>query len=393
MFTYHLYLSRKKTNSKTGLAPIYAKIYINGSSKERSSNLWVEPMSWSNEYKSIKPNAPNAEITNKLITEFKNKLNGLQKITNSLTAIDYELNKKANNSLNIVPVPKVIDHYIDYKQTLVGKPDGIVACTIKSYNTRKKNIVSFLNSIDQPAMCISEFNIAFGEKLKNHLYSKGFKASHVQKHLVFMQTLVEYSKNEFSTKETNLLNVTFKKPQPNNIISLTEEEISKIINKIFESSLMQKTADLFLLQCFTGMSYCDVIGLSTEMIEKFKGRYFLSYNRNKTNNNALLPLHPLVVEILNRYNGKAPKISNQQYNLTLKVLAADVGINKHLTTHMGRKTFATLLINDGVSVEAVTKMLGKTNVQETTKVYANIGHQLMISQQPAYLAFRQPTLF
>lgn len=382
MFTYHLYLCRKKLNLVTGLIPVYAKITINNHTCERSAGVSVPPKYWNNKFKRISSDCSNADHLNESISAFESKLKELQKTTMDIRVVDSILkSKSAKQGMTAVLLTSVLNHYIDYKTSTIGKPDGIVAETLKTYNSRKLNIEGFLNFINKPGMLITDFNIGVGDKFRDYLYSLSLSKSYVQKHLRFIQALIEYSVNEFHTEPTNYLNIVLRKPKPGAIVHLTGGELEEIIKKVYLSSLTQKNADLFLLQCYTGMSYGDVIKLDIGMLEIFKGRYFLRYNRKKTNNEALLPVHPFVRSILSRYEGKAPKLSNQQYNRMLKELAAIVGINKHLTSHVGRKTFATAQINSGMSAEAVTKMLGKTSVTETTQLYAQIGHQLIINQQ------------
>ena len=84
----------------------------------------------------------------------------------------------------------------------------------------------------------------------------------------------------------------------------------------------------------------------------------------------LLPLSP-VTEILRKYDYVIPIISNQQYNLRLKIVADYAGLDRNLTVHMSRHTFATMCLNNGVKMENVSKMLGHTNVR-TTQQYAKV---------------------
>ena len=77
------------------------------------------------------------------------------------------------------------------------------------------------------------------------------------------------------------------------------------------------------------------------------------------------------VDILRKYDFKLPMMSNAQYNLRLKVLADYAGIDKVLTSHMGRHTFAVLCLNNGVGIETLAKMMGHTDIK-TTQIYAKV---------------------
>lgn len=386
LFTFHLYLSRKKLNPKTGLAPIYAKLNFGaGCIKEKSSGVWVHPNNWSNEYKRIGPadneaNSKNNQLNAfiKLLQDFQNKSASVEQVLEGISRA-----QASDKPVSVPLITDIIQSYISTKEKLVDKPDGIVYSTLKSYRNRRNNIEKFLQTLTMPWVSITEVDNNFAMKFKSYLQSQGLHPSYIHKHLQWLQELIRYSMVEFGTGHTNFLNTRLKRAKPNDVISLTENEVKLISNHPYVSGLMQKVADLFLLQCYTGMGYSDVIRLNCSMIEDYRGYRFIKYSRKKTANEGLVPLHPEVIRLLNnKYNGKAPVVANQTFNRIIKEVASVVGITKKVTSHVGRKTFATIHINRGVSAEAVTKMLGKTNVKETTQVYASIGHQLLISQVP-----------
>jgi site-specific recombinase XerD len=90
---------------------------------------------------------------------------------------------------------------------------------------------------------------------------------------------------------------------------------------------------------------------------------------------------PQALDIIDKYKGhpKAlyegtlfPTISNQKLNSYLKEIADLCGIEKDLTFHIARHTFATTVtLTNGVPIESVSKMLGHTKIS-TTQVYAKM---------------------
>ena len=98
--------------------------------------------------------------------------------------------------------------------------------------------------------------------------------------------------------------------------------------------------------------------------------------REKTSKELSIPLLPKALVVMNKFNEEHfifPSISNQRYNSYLKEIAAIVGINKHLTTHMARKTFAsTVLLYNNVPMEIVSELLGHTKLQTTQQSYGKI---------------------
>ena len=91
-----------------------------------------------------------------------------------------------------------------------------------------------------------------------------------------------------------------------------------------------------------------------------------------------VPLLKVPLAILKKYEGQLPKgellpvLSNQKLNSYLKEIGDLCGINKNITFHLARHTFATTTtLAKGVPIETVSKMLGHTNI-ETTQIYARI---------------------
>ena len=77
-------------------------------------------------------------------------------------------------------------------------------------------------------------------------------------------------------------------------------------------------------------------------------------------------------EIWEKYDYKLPVLSNQKYNGYLKEIADLCGINKKLHSHLARHTFATILLNNGMDILSVSKILGHSNSRITEKVYAKM---------------------
>jgi integrase/recombinase XerD len=77
------------------------------------------------------------------------------------------------------------------------------------------------------------------------------------------------------------------------------------------------------------------------------------------------------VAILKKYKYDLDRLSDVKCNEWLKIIAADAKIDKRLTMHVGRHTFATWALSKGVSIEVVSKMLGHTNIT-TTQLYAKV---------------------
>jgi len=163
---------------------------------------------------------------------------------------------------------------------------------------------------------------------------------------------------------------------------LSEKELQAIENKTFKIERLRQVQDMFIFGCYTGLSYTDAANLSPHEIQVgMDGNKWIISKRQKTDTSLKIPLLPKALEIIGKYQnhpkalnrGKVfPLISNQKVNSYLKEIADLCNINKNLTFHIARHTFATTVtLNNGVPIETVSKVMGHTSLK-TTQIYAKI---------------------
>jgi len=135
---------------------------------------------------------------------------------------------------------------------------------------------------------------------------------------------------------------------------------------------LERARDLFVFCAYTGLSYSDsqIFDFNT-MTEKQDGLYFIDGKRVKTGHTFFTPILPPALDVLKKYGYVVPKISNQKANDFLHVIEARMKLNKPMTVHVARHSFATLLMTNDVPVENIARMLGHTNIK-TTQIYAHI---------------------
>jgi site-specific recombinase XerD len=153
---------------------------------------------------------------------------------------------------------------------------------------------------------------------------------------------------------------------------LTEAELRRIEDYQTESASIARVRDLFLTQCYTGLSYADMSDFSPEKLETVDDVLVLTGRRMKTGEQYVVVVLEQMRNILERNHYTLPKMSNQQYNMRLKILAEACGINKPLASHWGRRTCGMLMLNRGYSMEIVARVLGHSDIKTTQKAYAKI---------------------
>ena len=147
------------------------------------------------------------------------------------------------------------------------------------------------------------------------------------------------------------------------------------LKKIREAELPAKeerVRDLFIFAAYTGLAYCDVLEFNFKrMVEQIGDMYYIDGSRLKTGSNFFTPILPPAMEILEKYNYTLPKISNQKANDYLHIIESRLGINKPITFHVARHSFATLALTHDIPIEKVARMLGHKDIK-TTQIYAKI---------------------
>jgi site-specific recombinase XerD len=170
-------------------------------------------------------------------------------------------------------------------------------------------------------------------------------------------------------------------------VILGPDELLRIVNKRFQIPRLELARKMFVLQCYTGLAYADMAKLEKKHMEQGPdGKLWLNLRRSKTDTAIRFPLLKTAVDIIQDLSADVgssdPRLlpasyCNQKMNAYLKEIADLCGIEKRLTTHVGRRTMAsTVLLGNGVPIETISKILGHMKIS-TTQVYAKVGDKLL----------------
>lgn len=164
---------------------------------------------------------------------------------------------------------------------------------------------------------------------------------------------------------------------------LTQEEFARLATIELPTEYLRHARDLFIFQTYTCMAYVDLAAFDSEKIINVNGKPMYVGRRGKTNQKFSFLILPPAMEILTRYNSHLPIVSNQKYNEYIKIIAVMAGINKPVSSHWARHTGATLLLNSGVEMEIVSKVLGHSSTRMTRMVYAKLLDETVVNAMSA----------
>ena len=381
--TLHFYAKSTKANGN-GLLPIYVRLTIEGKRFEYSTKKFIEPSKWSTELSKMKGNSEEARSINNLLDFTRNRINEIQ-FELLKDGISLNIDEFKNRLLGIkererLLIPIFTEHNRKIKE-LVGSE--YAPGTLERYETSLKHTKDFLQwkyrvsdidieKIDHAFITEYEFYLRTERKCANNTAVKYIKNFHKIINICLANGWL--TKDPFANYKAKVKEVIRE--------FLTEQEIQSLMEKEFVSERLELVRDIFVFSCFSGLAYIDVKQLSKDnIVLGIDGDKWINKNRQKTDTNSKIPLLPTAQYILDKYANHPvcvnedkllPIFSNQKMNAYLKEIATVCGINKELTFHIARHTFATTVtLSNGVPIETVSKMLGHTNLK-TTQHYAKI---------------------
>lgn len=236
--------------------------------------------------------------------------------------------------------------------------------TIYKYQNFTDNFGKFLIETNQTGLLVSEVKISilkdFVQWLKANL--KSCNRTHLAKHVRRINRALDYAVNLELIDFNPCLSYKLKRVPNKAVISLNDKEFNKWLTSEWQSEIYQKAKDLYSFQMLTGLSYGDLFLYKT--VNDPKTGIWIEGTRKKTKMPFFIPLwhddFKQALAIHNRYNGKLPFIENHFYNRLIREMATILGIDTYLTTHIGRKTFATMASDQGRSVPYISTILGNT---------------------------------
>jgi site-specific recombinase XerD len=379
-----LFYLKKQKNYTSGLAPVYLRITVDGERAEVTTNRECEPEKW---------NSHSGRATGT-----KENIKSLNAFLDNLQSDAYEAHRYLHENGKLITAESLknrmlgkseksymlIELFKDHNSkvaSLVGK--GFAPATHKRYETSLRHTQAFLKF----QFGVADINI---EKVDN---------AFITDYDYYLRTTNKYNNNSTLKYIKNLGKIIriclsngwiIKNPFVNykgkiktvNRVYLTEEEVQRMADKSFDIDRLSQVRDVFLFCCFTGLAYVDVKKLKISEISKgVDGGLWIFTNRQKTETRSAIPLLPTATQLIKKYSNHPlcinkdmplPVPSNQKMNGYLKEIAAMCGIDKVLTSHIARHTFATTItLSNGVPIETVSKMLGHSSIKQTQH-YAKI---------------------
>lgn len=365
---------------------LYCRVTVGGKRWELSANIKLTDTD-------LKFSFPLQRFTNGKLKDLKNR--ELDAIDKRIQTCKIELMEKGKLTLEniknmylgkddfVVTLIDLYDMFIEEKEKLLGYEVRI--STLKTYKHRRFVFRGFLKErglLDLKADQVNT-NIARDFEIYCHT-AKHYKQGYIRKCLQILKTVLNFAITKQEINKSPLNGYKIKDAKPTENVYLTEDELTRLEMYPYFSDTLQKVRDCFLFQCYTGLAYSDLVTLRWEHIQKDPQTqsYYIRKERVKTEIVCTIPLFPTAIELLFKYNKDIelkekglllPVFSMQRMNSYLKEIQELLCVKKTFSSHLGRRTYATLLVNRGVSLNIVSKSLGHRKTATTELHY--VSHQ------------------
>lgn len=362
------------------LCPLTCRITNELERKEFSTGIFISPDYWNaSKQKAIPPNKINNQINTQL-SLIKQDINQaflfLQVQEKDFDVDDIYRQYKGENIKQDKSITEMFLLHITKQEKLIGISTTKVSVA-KFYQTQA-HVKSFIKyQYNKSDYLLKDMTMAFITEFEFYLkVEKQFKQNTVHKTIQRFKQIVKLAVGlDYLAKDPFLLYKN-KKPKKQ-VVFLTNEELEELENHKFASDRLQQVADMFIFCCYTGLAFQEMANLKKEnIVKKFDDNLWIEMYRQKTQKKFSVPLLSKAIAILDKYQDQEkllPVISNQRFNSYLKEIAEIKNINKTLTHHIARKTFATtiLLYND-IPIEIVSELLGHSKITMTQEHYTKV---------------------
>lgn len=357
--TARFVFDRKHTASKTTKGTVQIEVLFERKRKWIGTGVRLYSDQWNDKVK-VKNTVQSIELNERLDAQMSN----INEYINSLikNKEDFSFEKLER----FLKYSQKKESFIDFVKRRVSERTDLRKGTLNTH-------ASLINSLEEFERIIhftdiTTANIMHYDDFLHRKYTKQTTIHGYHKRLKrYINEAIKYE----LLKDNPYSRLKFERGKSEGIKYLTTEQIARIRALKISSKSIEKVRDLFIFQCYTGLSYADLFKFDFSTVTKKNNKFFIRDMRVKTEEEYFLMLLKPAMEILRKYDFRLPVISNYQYNLRLKVVQELANIKSSLHSHMARHSFAVMALSMGVSIENLARMMGHTDIK-TTQIYAKV---------------------
>lgn len=364
----------RKSQTKKDGGTIYGYITVNGvRSKEFSTYIRTTAKCW---------NAPRQELRgvdatfNSDLYLIREKLNDIRRHiekTDGVLSADAVMRIYLMPSQQLPTFLEVLGLFVAQRRT--DHQTGLITeATLKTDVKYSNNLTAWVHEQRLSKILCGEWTERLVMGLLDWLIvSQHKKRSYANRHVTFVKMVIKYAiKHEYADRN-KLTDMLLKHDKPAAPVYLTKAEV-ELLHTTELPDRFRRIADAYLVMCYTGLALTDYRQLNSKQYRRDDdGFEWLEVVREKTDIRAIIPIGPELRMLIDKYGSieALPRYSEPYFNTNLREAADRCGIDKYLTTHTGRKTYAKKLLREQRKPLVIAKMMGWTSTAQL-KRYADI---------------------
>ena len=379
-FKVLFYLKRNKEKTQS-VVPLMGRITVNGTISQFSAKLSVPERLWEVRGGRAKGRSLEADRINRYLDDIRSQIDRhYRDIRDRESYVTAEKVKNAWLGFG-KRYRTLLSTFRSFTDDLHGRI-GVDRSknTWYRYLATMKHLQAFLTAKYRVSdIALAELEQSFIEQF--HVYLKterALKLTSICRYLDCLINVVKVSFNDGIMPRNPFASYRYNEPTPERAF-LNEAEILTLQHAALRTKKQRIIRDLFLFSCFTGICYADMKSLVWKQFEQdAHGDWWVTGNRCKTDTQYVVKLLPAALSILERCRDDgAERVFSfiphlNTVDRSLKRIAVLCGIEKKLTFHVARHTYATTIcLMNGVSLETLSKMLGHKRIT-TTQTYAKV---------------------
>jgi site-specific recombinase XerD len=358
-----------------GTADVKIYIYAQGKKKYLSAGVSVDPSFWDKKACAVKKTHPLSNQLNSLINRKKIELEEKLLAGGNLEALNPEVKKKES----------LINFAALFIKEVESGLHPIKPSTCKNYVYSLAKLKKYAQHKKMPDLMFEDITMEWYYEFSNYLKDHhNCNRPGISKHIKIVKKFLSEATNRGINQHLDFKKPGFKvfKEHNSNKIYLTADEVAKIEKLNLKDNLsLQKERDRFLVGYYCIMRWSDTVAIRRDNFFEQAGRKFLRYHSQKEDIETILPVKPIVWQIMERYEFNLSGSSNQQANQQIKMVGALAGIIEDtkegpkkgpkfsfISTHTARRSGATNLVLGGASLKTVADLGGWKRI-ETLKLY------------------------
>lgn len=365
----------KKRIKPDGTCAVLCRVSIDGKNILITTGITCRPEDWDSKKGGIRT----ARENNRLAEFRQNLERTYDRLLKEQGAVSAELLKNAVTGVARIPQTLLQGGEAERERLKIRSEEIHSTSTYRQSKTTQLNLQQFLQSRGMEDIAFADITEEFGHSFKLFLKKDlGYATTHVNHCLCWLNRLIYIAVDEGVLRCNPLEDVPYEKKDPPKMRHISHGELRRIMATPMEDEKVELARRMFIFSSFTGLAYADLRNLYPCHIGKTaEGRPYIRKQREKTNVEAFIPLHPVAQRILSLYNTE--DYSRPVFPLPIRdihwfevhALGVMMGIEQNLSHHCARHTFGTLLLSEGISIESAAKMMGHANIN-STQVYAQV---------------------